>query len=192
MYVSSQYADRKKIVPVIVLRQFSNKRKRLIRVIMQRHVHWHTICNKIPNYFVTVNTLDMKYLVVLLMAIATYCCSPKLSPDAAWGYQNWVVVELKGVPVQQSGGRRDAHITFDIVQKSFAGNGGCNPINGGYTLDKNEIHFTDVVSTKMSCSDIEFENTFLATLSSVDHYEVRGSDLLLKKKKETVIVLRPK
>ena len=136
--------------------------------------------------------MDMRYLVVLLIAASAYCCSPKLSPDAAWGNQNWVVVELKGVPVQQSGGRRDAHITFDIVQKRFAGNGGCNQINGGYTLDKNEIHFTDVVSTKMSCSDIEFENAFLATLSSVDHYEARGSDLLLNKKKETVLVLRPK
>lgn len=134
----------------------------------------------------------MKYLVVVLIAISGYCCSPKLSPDATWGYQNWVVVELKGVPVQQSGGRRDAHLTFDNVQKKFAGNGGCNQINGGYTLDKNEIHFTDVVSTKMSCSDIEFENTFLSTLSSVDHYEVRGSDLLLKKKKETMIILKPR
>lgn len=134
----------------------------------------------------------MKYLVVLIIAMSAWGCSPKLSPDAGWAHQNWVVVELKGVPVQQSGGRRDAHITFDIVQKRFAGYGGCNPINGGYTLDKTEIHFTDVVSTKMSCSDIEFENTFLATLSSVDHYEARGSDLLLKKKKETMLVLRPK
>ena len=134
----------------------------------------------------------MKYLLVLLIAVSAYSCSPKLSPDAAWGNQNWVVVELKGVPVQQSGGRRDAHIAFDIIQKRFTGNGGCNQINGGYTLDKDEIHFTDVVSTKMSCNDIEFENTFLATLSSVDNYEARGSDLLLKKKKETMLVLRPK
>ena len=134
----------------------------------------------------------MKYLVFLVIAISAYCCSPKLSPDATWGNQNWVVVELKGVPVQQSGGRRDAHLAFDIVQKRFTGNGGCNQINGGYTLDKDEIHFTDVVSTKMSCNDIEFENTFLATLSSVDNYEARGSDLLLKKKKETMLVLRPK
>ncbi len=44
----------------------------------------------------------------------------------------------------------------------------------------------------MSCNDIEFENTFLATLSTIDHYEVRGSDLVLKKKKETMLVLRPK
>ena len=134
----------------------------------------------------------MKYLVVLIIAMSAWGCSPKLSPDAGWGHQNWVVVELKGVPVQQSGGRRDAHITFDVVQKRFAGNGGCNQINGSYTLDKTEIHFTDVVSTKMSCSDIDFENTFLATLSSVDHHEARGSDLLLKKKKETMLVLRPK
>src|SRR5688572_31455743 len=134
----------------------------------------------------------MKYLVILFVAISAFCCSPKLSPDAGWGNQNWVVVEMKGVPVQQSGGRRDAHITFDVVQKRFTGNGGCNQINGGYTLDKNEIHFTEVIATKMSCSDIEFENTFLSTLSSVDHYEVRGSDLLLKKKKETMLVFRPK
>jgi len=44
----------------------------------------------------------------------------------------------------------------------------------------------------MSCNDIEFENTFLATLGSIDRYEVNGSDLLLKKKKETMLVLRPK
>ena len=134
----------------------------------------------------------MRYLVILFVAISAFCCSPKLSPDAGWGNQNWVVVEMKGVPVQQSGGRRDAHITFDVVQKRFTGNGGCNQINGGYTLGKNEIHFIDVISTKMSCNDIDFENTFLSTLNSIDHYEVRGTDLLLKKKRETLIVLRPK
>jgi heat shock protein HslJ len=134
----------------------------------------------------------MKYLFILLIVITAFDCSPKLSPDAGWGHQNWVVVEMKGVPVQQSGGRRDAHINFDVAEKRFSGNGGCNQINGGYTLDKNEIHFTDVLSTKMSCEDIEFENTFLSILSSIDRYEISGNDLLLKKKRETMLVLRPK
>ena len=134
----------------------------------------------------------MKYFVILLILSPAIGCSPKLSPDAGWGNQNWVVVQMKGVPVQQSGGRRDAQLTFDVVQKRFTGNGGCNQINGAYTLDKDEIHFTDVVSTKMSCSDIDFENTFLSTLNSIDHYEVSGTDLLLKKKKETLLILRPK
>ena len=134
----------------------------------------------------------MKYIFILIFALIGFDCSPKLSPDAGWGYQQWVLVEMKGVPVQQSGGRRDAHITFDIATKKFSGNGGCNQINGNYSVDKKEIRFTEVLSTKMSCNDIEFENTFLSLLSSVDRYEVSGADLLLKKNKETRLVLRSK
>lgn len=134
----------------------------------------------------------MKYLFILIIATAGFNCSPKLSPDAGWGHQQWVVVEMKGVPVQQSGGRRDAHLVFDVATKKFSGNGGCNQINGIYTLDKKDIRFTDVVSTKMSCNDIEFENAFLSALSSIDNYEVRENDLRLKRNKETRLVLRPK
>jgi len=135
---------------------------------------------------------NMKYLFLPFIAVLAFNCSPKLSPDSGWGHQEWVVVEMKGVPVQQSGGRRDAHITFDVATKRFTGNGGCNQINGNYNVDKKMIRFTEVLSTKMSCSDIEFENTFLSTLSTINHYEVRGSDLLLKKDKETRLVLRSK
>ena len=134
----------------------------------------------------------MKYLFLIVIVTTAFNCSPKLSPDSGWGNQQWVVVEMKGVPVQQSGGRRDAHISFDVTAKRFSGNGGCNQINGNYSLDKKEIKFTELLSTKMSCNDIEFENTFLSTLSSIDRYEVRGNDLLLKKSKETRLVLRPK
>jgi heat shock protein HslJ len=134
----------------------------------------------------------MKYLFFLVMVVTEVNCSPKLSPDSGWGHQEWVVVEMKGVPVQQSGGRRDAHINFDVAAKKFSGNGGCNQVNGIYIVDKKEIKFTDVLSTKMSCNDIEFENAFLSTLSSIDRFEVQGNDLLLKKNKETRLVLRSK
>jgi heat shock protein HslJ len=63
-------------------------------------------------------------------------CSPKLSPDSSWGNQRWVVVEMKGVPVQQSESRRDAFLKFEVAGKKFSGNGGCNQINGNYTIDK--------------------------------------------------------
>jgi heat shock protein HslJ len=81
---------------------------------------------------------------------------------------------------------------FDVATRKFSGNGGCNQVNGNYSLDKNEIRFTEVLSTKMSCSDIEFENTFLSILGSIDKYEIKGNDLFLKKKKEAMLVLRPK
>lgn len=134
----------------------------------------------------------MKYLFVVLIVVASLSCSPKLSPDSGWAGRRWILTELKGVPVQLSGGRRDAYINFDIVGKRFAGNGGCNQINGNYTLDKDDIHFVDVVSTKMSCEDMAFENTFLSTLSSIDSYEQRGDDLLLKRRKEVLLRLTSK
>lgn len=132
----------------------------------------------------------MKYLSILLIALISMNCSPKLSPDSGWGNKRWVLVELKGVPVQQSETRRDAYLNFEVGEKRFTGNGGCNQISGNYALDKNNIHFSEVISTKMSCNDIDFENVFISTLSNIDHYEVRGNDLLLKRKRDVMLVMR--
>ena len=135
---------------------------------------------------------DMRYSIVVVFAIVLSNCSPRLSPDAGWGRQQWTIVEMKGVPVQQSGGRRDAHIVFEVAEKKFRGNGGCNQINGNYNLDKREIHFTEIIATKMSCDDIDFENAFLNELGKVDRYEVNGNELRLKRRQETLLVLRSK
>jgi len=131
----------------------------------------------------------MKNLFVLGLVAVCISCSPKLSPDVGWTRQRWVVTEMKGIPVQLSGGRRDAFIRFESDEKRFTGNGGCNQINGTYALDKKEIKFGQVVSTKMSCEDIAFEGTFLDLLSKVDRFEQKGNDLHLKRKKEVILVL---
>lgn len=132
----------------------------------------------------------MKYSILLLVSIVFLNCSPKLAPDAGWGRGRWVVAEMKGVPVQQSGGRRDAHISFDVSQKQFSGNGGCNQINGTYTVGRNSIDFKDVTSTRMACQDLAFEKAFLEALASVNKYELKGEELVLKNKKKVVLVLK--
>jgi len=129
----------------------------------------------------------MKYFIILVMFIAGLDCTPKLSPDSNWAGRRWVLTEMKGVPVQLSEGRRDAYIHFEPSEKRFSGNGGCNEVTGNYTLDKSEIRFGEVASTKMSCEDMAFENTFLSTLNSINHYEQRGNDLLLKRKNEVLL-----
>ena|SRR5689334_528661 len=129
----------------------------------------------------------MKYLFTLFVLIGCFGCTHKLSPDANWTGRRWVLTEMKGVPVQLSGGRRDAYINFDGAEKKFTGNGGCNQISGSYTLDKKDIHFSEVMSTKMTCDDNQFENTFLSILNSIEHYEQRGDDLIFKKKKEILL-----
>ncbi|MGZ5221608.1 MAG: META domain-containing protein [Chitinophagaceae bacterium] len=134
----------------------------------------------------------MKYLFILFLVVIGFGCSPKLSPDAGWGRGRWVLVEMKGVPVQQSGGRKDAFINFEVDQKKFRGNGGCNQVNGNYSVEKNTIKFSEVISTKMSCNDIDFENAFLSNLGNVNRHEMKGEDLLLKRKREVLLVLRAK
>ena len=134
----------------------------------------------------------MKYFFVLLAAVTCMNCSPRLSSDSRWGRDRWVLTELRKVPVQLSGGRRDAYINFEPREKRFSGNGGCNQISGNYTLDKKSIHFGEIISTKMSCADMAFENSFLSTLNRVDRYEVKGNDLLLKRKREVLLVLTAK
>ncbi|MBK7560683.1 MAG: META domain-containing protein [Chitinophagaceae bacterium] len=132
----------------------------------------------------------MKY--ILFLSFISLQCSPRLSPDSNWGNQRWVLTEMKGVPVQQSESRRDAYLSFEVNEKRFVGNGGCNQISGNYTIDKNLIRFGEVVSTKMSCNDNEFENAFISTLNSIDHYEASGNELFLKRKREVLLVLRIK
>lgn len=135
----------------------------------------------------TFKTGNMKCLFLLFALVTFVGCSPKLSPDSNWTGRRWVLTEMKGVPVQLSGGRRDAYLNFDAGEKRFSGNGGCNRISGNYTLEKKNIRFGEVISTKMSCPDIEFENTFLSTLNSIDRFEQRGNDLLLKKKNDVLL-----
>jgi heat shock protein HslJ len=134
----------------------------------------------------------MKYLIGLCFLFVLINCSPRLAPDSNWGRQQWTVVEMKGVPVQQSGGRRDAHIVFDVAERKFRGNGGCNQISGNYSLSKKVIHFTEIIATKMSCEDIDFENVFLNELGRVDRYEINNDEMRLKREQKTLIVLRSK
>ncbi|HYV53859.1 MAG TPA: META domain-containing protein, partial [Chitinophagaceae bacterium] len=91
----------------------------------------------------------MKYLFIVFTLVACLDCTPKLSPDSNWVGRRWVLTEMKGVPVQLSGGRRDAYINFEAAEKRFTGNGGCNQVSGNYSLDKKNIHFGEVISTKM-------------------------------------------
>ncbi len=117
-------------------------------------------------------------------------CSPRLSPDNSWGNQRWVLVELKEVPVQLSGGRKDAFIEFTPNDKKFSGNAGCNRMSGNYAIENNTIRFSEVITTKMSCPDIAFETTFLDAMSNVDRFEVNNDVMLLKDRNRVLLMFR--
>lgn len=125
--------------------------------------------------------------------MVVFSCSPKWSPDHYWSQKRWILTEMKGVPVQLSGTNRDAYLEFSWTDKHFAGNGGCNHLSGTYTLEKKkDIHFSEVITTKMSCPDIAFETTFLNALHEIDKFETEGDRLLLKDGKKTLLIFQGK
>jgi heat shock protein HslJ len=136
----------------------------------------------------------MKKLIFFWMmaVVGLISCSPRLSPDYGWDNKRWVLIELKEVPVQLSGGGRDAYLEFNPREKRFSGNGGCNQITGSYTLEKSELRFPEIASTKMACADLPFENTFLAALREVNRYEVKDDVMLLKDGSKVLLMFKPR
>jgi len=132
----------------------------------------------------------MKILLVVMVICAAWSCSPRLSPDYSWQGKRWTVIELKEVPVQLSGGRRDAYLTFMPGEKRFNGNAGCNTMNGTYKIEKSKIYFSEIITTKMSCPDISFETTFLQTLDKVNRFEVSGNTILLKRDNDVLVIVK--
>ena len=131
-----------------------------------------------------------KLLIALPALLLTIACNHAMAPDSGWADQRWTVIEMRGVPVQLSGTNRDAYIVFTPGEKRFGGNGGCNHISGNYTIDKKNIRFGEVISTKMACADINFETTFLSTLDKVNHFEQKdNTTMLLKDGNEVLLIL---
>ena len=130
----------------------------------------------------------MKQLLALsFISLVVGSCSPKMSPDQYWSERRWILTEMKGVPVQLSGTRRDAYLEFRWSEKRFTGNGGCNTINGTYTLENRRLQFPEVTSSELDCADIEFEKLFLDLLRDVDRYEMENADLVMKDGRKAIL-----
>jgi heat shock protein HslJ len=126
-----------------------------------------------------------------MICLLAFSCSPKLTPDHSWGNRKWVLMELSGFPVQVSGTEKDASLVFNAAEKKFYGSGGCNRINGIYTITgKGAMSLGNTASTMMNCVDQAFEDRFIAALKTVNGYSVEDNILLLKSRKNVVMRLR--
>lgn len=75
---------------------------------------------------------------------------------------------------------KNVYLVFN-KDNSFTGNAGCNRISGKYTLKGTSIKFSDIISTKMACPELEKETAFLQLLQqTVSAYTVQGNALLLR------------
>ncbi|MFA6057777.1 MAG: META domain-containing protein [Taibaiella sp.] len=128
-------------------------------------------------------------LIIAILCLLTAACSSmkkqtetKTEPVAALT-GTWV---LDIVPYTQGTfdslyPERKPSLSFDPVQKTFAGNTSCNTINGALVADSKAISFKgDIAMTRMACVG-DGESVFMQYLKRINKYAVSadGKELTL-------------
>ena len=104
----------------------------------------------------------------------------------------WAITEVSGEMVP-SDMENQPFIEFDVQAKRIHGNAGCNIMNGEFKGDDNNpslITFPGVITTMMSCPDMEIETKILNAVNSVQSFaKVPGGVGLYNGEGQLVIVL---
>ena len=119
-------------------------------------------------------------------------CKPpaeSASADVPLTETYWKLTEVYGKPLAADTSTfRTAHLIFRNEENRVEGNGSCNSISGTYTLsDNNRIVFSNMISTKMACPNLDVEAQFLNALQVVDGYRIKGDTLMLTKAETDVL-----
>lgn len=77
-----------------------------------------------------------------------------------------------------------AFIRFDKEKGSAGGNGSCNSFGSTASVNRNEVSFKNIFSTKMYCDEVQqIENKYLKKLENANRFEIVDSSLVLYRDK---------
>ena len=120
-----------------------------------------------------------RYLFILLTLslILSACASRQTAPLT--GTWKLTAYGPKETPTPAVSGA-EATLTFDR-KGNVTGNGGCNSLGGKYSVDGDQITFTDITSTLMACDDARMaqESAETQVLSGTAKYEIKDNTLTL-------------
>jgi copper homeostasis protein (lipoprotein) len=94
----------------------------------------------------------------------------------------WKLTALKGKSIENPGSMNvEAFLEFKAVNNRVHGQGGCNTFSGEFTMSDNQkISFSDMLTTRMFCPEMQIEQAILDALKQVDSYEINNDQLILK------------
>lgn len=91
----------------------------------------------------------------------------------------WRLVELNGKTVEPAT-RRDYFMNFDSKSGTFRAFVGCNNISGSYFMkSEGKLGFTNIISTRMACKDMDVERNFFNNLQKVDNYMIENNGKMM-------------
>jgi uncharacterized lipoprotein NlpE involved in copper resistance len=101
--------------------------------------------------------------------------------DLAITEKYWKLTEIMGKPVEKTEGMgKEPHMILKASDFRVSANGGCNQMNGSFTLKPmNRISFSQMISTMMACPNMEIEKQLGEVLSKADSYIIQGDELQL-------------
>lgn len=128
-------------------------------------------------------------LLAVLVLFLTNCTLPKQT-NASKEFPSqkslqgtyWKLNSLLGNKIlgADSSSFRQAYIIFAKDGRA-SGNAGCNSFGGTYTTsDSSIIKFGPLISTKMFCEGVKYENLFLEILGKTDNFLIENDTLYLR------------
>jgi heat shock protein HslJ len=133
-----------------------------------------------------------KYLLALLIiGLAISACGaqnteePAASLIGSWTLTSFGSVGTTFPAVEGS----DAELTFN-EDGTVAGNSGCNGFGGSYTVEGDQVTFSEIVSTLIACEEplMAQEAAVLKMLTGTANYKIEGNSLTLTNN-DTMLVL---
>jgi heat shock protein HslJ len=106
---------------------------------------------------------------------AAPAAEPAVTHDLAG--TRWVLVQLGSEPVAHAGGGPEQFIALEAAQQRIAGNAGCNRLMGGYTLNGDQLKFSQMATTRMACVEMDRETAFLKALEATESWRIDGNQL---------------
>lgn len=123
----------------------------------------------------SVDTTDAKSNVQLPNKVST---TNKVVPGEkgkfALAETKWGLVELNGKAIETRT-RRDYFINFDSKSGTFRAFVGCNTMSGKYFMkSEGKLGFSDVISTRKACDNMNDERNFFNNLQKIDNYMIEA------------------
>jgi heat shock protein HslJ len=117
-------------------------------------------------------------------------CSSNQETTSKLLHDIWILDSIEGEPYSRAE-NQDLHPTIEIylAEERFSGNTGCNNMNGTLTVDGSKINFTNIITTKMFCVDVD-ETSFLSALERADNYKIEKMRLYLYEDAKEILVFK--
>ena len=129
-----------------------------------------------------------RYLVFLFVLFTA--CNTARKPQKTEGRDiklescSWTLQELNGNPVQTPEGGKPLYLDFRKGNNMVKGSGGCNNMNGMYTVHDDLIKLQSLERTERTCVDSAMnvqESAFFKMLEETEQYEIRSKRVVGKR-----------